>query len=238
MSASSTDVLETIAAGIGKEYEELGHTLGWRFLYGPARTLHWAGKLLLLGLNPGGNYHVAPRCSVEAGNAYRVERWGRDGSLNPLQTQVGHLFEHLAAATRDAHPHQLMDDTATANFCPFRSPNWKLLQQRKASIDFSHRLWSKLIREATPAVSLCIGHQTGHYFRRVYHNAGWRLKSSTAWPTGWGGARVRMNTFDGDGDESVVISLPHLSRYQFLGRPQGESAAQTIACVIAKRIGW
>lgn len=122
---------------VGREYEALGHQLGWRFLYSPANTLSTSTQILFLGKNPGGGRYVAPVASVEEGNAYRLERWGGHDNYNPLQNQVQKLFGILAKKLEQQSSADLMDKTLTSNFCPFRSSGWPSLHRRSESISFS-----------------------------------------------------------------------------------------------------
>jgi hypothetical protein len=90
-------LFDEVAADIQGAYEKLGHSLGWRFLYTPAKTLSAEAPLLFAGLNPGGRSFESTRASSETGNAYRVEPWGPAGRLNGLQEQVCGLYERIAA---------------------------------------------------------------------------------------------------------------------------------------------
>ncbi len=76
---AATGIFHEAVDKISRAYEDLGHELGWRFLASPARTLSEDTKMLFAGINPGGSRYEPPLASVEGGNAYRVERWGKDG---------------------------------------------------------------------------------------------------------------------------------------------------------------
>jgi hypothetical protein len=133
---------------IKEAYKDLGHTLGWRFLYSPKRTLSEHTKLMLMGANPGGSTYEAPIASCEAGNAYRreVESWP-----SGLQDQICALFRNIATPIGDGTEWwQLLDTTLTSNFCPFRSRGWDDLPQKSESVTFSRKLWTPLCRELSP----------------------------------------------------------------------------------------
>jgi hypothetical protein len=70
--------------------DRLGHRLGWRFLYTPARTLAPDTRLAFVALNPGDGAYHCPILSVEQGDAYRIEieDWWGARQQQGLQTQV------------------------------------------------------------------------------------------------------------------------------------------------------
>lgn len=108
-------MIASLGARIQEAYERLGHR--WGFLASPARTLSPSTKLAFVGLNPGGSMYHPPQLSVEEGNAYRVERWGAGGQLNPLQVQMRLMYEELAAhSTTTESAVELMDATLAAHF--------------------------------------------------------------------------------------------------------------------------
>jgi hypothetical protein len=93
MEAPTIDLFTELTTSIADAYAKLGHTRGWRFLYTPARTLTPNAPILFAGLNPGGCDFECPERSVEAGNAYRVQPWGKNNRPTPLQNQVCKLYE-------------------------------------------------------------------------------------------------------------------------------------------------
>jgi hypothetical protein len=50
----AAELFDQSVASIRKEYERLGHTLGWTFLGSPMATLSGRSEILLLTTNPGG----------------------------------------------------------------------------------------------------------------------------------------------------------------------------------------
>src|SRR5579871_2970887 len=89
-----TDPLLSFAS-IAEAYDQLGHTLGWRFLTCPSRNLA-SPKLALISINPGGSDYEAPIWSVESGSAYVVESWkGSPPGQARLQLQVRQMFQVL-----------------------------------------------------------------------------------------------------------------------------------------------
>src|SRR5882762_3062259 len=99
---------------------ELGPSFGWEFLYCPSSRLSKRSRLWFIGINPGGTLKRAVPC-FERGNAYYVDQpWSRDGEV--LRNQVKNFFDHLACALDSRlSGKRLLNETLTANFCPFNS---------------------------------------------------------------------------------------------------------------------
>ncbi len=149
--------LQRYADRIQAEHDRLRHRRGWRFLESPAATLSPYSRLAFIGLNPSGRNYEPPQVSVEAGNAYRVERWGPGGQPDALQAQVRRMYEALAREAGSLTASELMDETLAGNFCPFRSPLWAQLERRRESIDFSLGLWADVLDVARPRAVICLG---------------------------------------------------------------------------------
>lgn len=224
------------AAEISQQYSSLGHQLGWRFLYTPARTLNPDIPLFFLGLNPGGDSHHAPQPSVETGNAYRVEAWGANDQPNPLQVQVVALYERVAALLPSIESAALMDRSLAANFCPFRSPSWAKLPARRASIDFSRSLWSRILRDTIPAAFISLTELPARHLVEILRDLGWRQIGNQILGVGWGAVTCSMRTFENEARTTVVVRLPHLSRFRIVGRPGSEEAVEQVTREIATRI--
>lgn len=191
-------------------YNTLGHSLGWRFLYSPMSTLSPSTPLLLVGLNPAGREHHICR-SVEKGNAYRLEKWGKEESLNALQVQIEHLFEILARKIGQA-PDAFMDSTLTSNFCPFRSPSWGELHEKTQSIEFSRKLWSWLLPELSPSAIICLGSDPFTHFREVLLNLGGVEHQHRREKSGWGKvtyeeSQIRLKSRYPDASASAPLHL-------------------------------
>jgi hypothetical protein len=164
---------------ISVEYTRLGHTLGWRFLTSPRKTLVPHAPLALLTLHPGGSGRPDPSHgtgSCEAGSAYVHESWGRPPGQAPLQTQVRALFAWLG---RDP------DDSLSAYFIPFRSPSYEALPARQASWTFAVRLWRDILSQVHPTLVVCLGSEVERGLRRDG-------RSAAAW---WTVVRVVVRYF-------------------------------------------
>jgi hypothetical protein len=221
---------------ISREYSSLGHRLGWRFLYTPAQSLTPEFPLFFIGLNPGGSEFCPPQPSVEAGNAYRVEPWAANGQLNPLQVQVCGLFERLAALMPGVERDRLMDRSLAANFCPFRSPSWASLPSRNASVAFSKKLWTHILRESTPGALICLTGLPARYLGEIQQKLGWRPVGEEAFPVGWGSVSCSIRRFVRGSQATVLVRLPHLSRFRIIGRPESEAAVRRVVHVVTERI--
>lgn len=232
----SMEVFDRAVDEIGREYEHLGHELGWRFLYSPVGTLSKDTRLFFAGLNPGGDRYYPPVASVEGGNAYRVERWGEGGKMNPLQMQVRRLYEILAKKLGDGSAVDLMDGTLAANFCPFRSPDWKRLPKKPQSVVFSRGLWRDLFDHISPSAIVCLSDEPFNYFGEVLGDKGYQKTDPLQEPVGWGNVTYSQARFRSGTEEVLVVRLPHLSRYKIFGRPQSRQAIERFTDTIARSL--
>jgi hypothetical protein len=228
------EVFDTAVAEIGRAYEDLGHELGWKFLFSPVSILSKDTRLCFVGLNPGGSRYYPPVPSVEEGNAYRVERWGDSGRINPLQTQVRRLYEVLSKMLGTGSAVDLMDGTLTANFCPFRSPEWKLLPKKPQSVAFSSRLWRGLFDHISPSAIICLTDRPFEHFGEVLNGRGYRKTETLQEPVGWGNVTYSQARFRSENDEIFMVRLPHLSQYKIFSRPQSRQAIDRFTDAIAE----
>lgn len=208
---------------IEQAYEALGHRLGWRFLYSPARTLSENTGLMFSGINPGGGHYGHPAPSVEKGNAYRVERWGKHGQPNGLQVQVRLLYEGLAEKL-DQPATGLMDSTLATNFCPFRSPSWDRLPRKAESVAFSERLWTSVFEHISPRVIIRLTGTPFEHFEDVLRRKGFERTDTQKEPVRWGNVTYSSSRHESENGNVLMVRLPHLSRYKIFGRPQSQHA--------------
>lgn len=214
---------------IEDEYERLGHSLGWRFLYSPMRTLDPAAPLLLAGCNPGGSHPEPPLSSVEAGNAFRLERWPGSGS--------GHQDEvlaMLAGICTELYPGTsasgFVDGTLTTNFCPFRSPSLPALVSRRLSLDFSRLLWVNIFDQVLPPAIICNGVITAELFEEALLKMGFRAGERIRYPTGWGQYNYWVMPVRRANHVVTLFALPHLGRFRFIRRDP------VVAAALARRV--
>lgn len=228
---------------IEQAYCRLGHEHGWRFLYTPARTLSPSTRLTFIGLNPGGSDYEPPSPSVEAGNAYHVEPWGKRGQLNSLQRQIVGLFEGLAKELGHPSSTGLMDETLAANFCPFRSQSLTQLARREESLAFSQELWISILDLVQPAAVVCLGGDAAPYLREVLRRDGFRQVGAEEGPFGWtppagqSPMTYAIEQYRSGGRPLLFVRLPHLSRFPFVRRtpehPESVAAVQRITQSLA-----
>jgi hypothetical protein len=210
LDALYTECIDTIAA----EYTRLGHTLGWRFLTSPRKTLLPHAPVTLLSLNPGGGRpdpsHGAGSC--EAGSAYLHESWGRPAGQAPLQIQVRALFDWLGSDP---------DDSLSAHFIPFRSPSYEALPARQASWTFAVRLWRHILSQVHPTLVVCLGSEVERGLRDVW---GAPDRESEHVSVGWGAYTASLATYG----DIVLLRLPHLSRFAVFGREASKAPLATL----------
>ncbi len=214
-------VLKKLARQIDKEYDRLGHTLGWRFLTCPGAALSAKTEVVFVTLNPGGNVDRPdhPRLSCEDGSAYLVESWSgqRPGHSN-LQVQVQALYERFGIS---------FDEALSGQLVPFRSPSWEEIPHPDESLAFGQRLWSQVLKIVQP--SLVIGMGKTQLRKPLRQILGTPIDSIDV-GVNWGPVSAGLDWFS----DCALITLPHLSRYGIMTRPQSESA---ISELIA-RSGW
>ncbi len=219
---------------IENAYASIGHSLGWRFLYSPRRTYRKDVDLLLLGTNPGGRVFEDSIPSVETGNAYRTEPWDC-GRLNRLQRQVCYLFEQMSPIC-SLSADQLMDDTLTANFCPFRSSSWSSLHAREDSLIFSRDLWRGIMTFTRPKIIISIGHLPYHETYSLFRGMSFDESSNERIPTGWGSIMIHSAVLTREESSVLLLGLPHLSRFSIFGRDDSSIFANPLGQMIKKQL--
>jgi hypothetical protein len=204
---------------IDKAYRRIGLRSSWRFLYTPKRSFSKRTSLFFIGVNPGGRHGGNPELSVEAGNAYRVERWPADRpDLNKLQTQVCRFFEGLAHEL--GRPcDELMDTSLGSNFIPFRGARLAEMdsKKREEAIAYSARLWTDIFRALKPSAIVCNGRLPFQEFMRILQSEGFKGVPKTT-PTGWKGYDYSTTVMKRDDDRVLLVYLPHLSTFAIFGR--------------------
>jgi hypothetical protein len=212
----------TAVRSIHRKHSELGHKLGWRFLYTPAKTFNRKTSIVFIGLNPGGRRFEPPRPSVEDGNAYSVEPWGRDGNLNALQKQVCAFYRLISSALPGSDPNTLMNQTLSANFCPFRSSSWKKLHRKDDSVRFAQRLWSRIFEFVRPDLIITLGSQATRQIDALLMASGASVKSRR-FNCNWGSITYRLAIANIANKRVLLIALPHLSHFKIFNRSTGNS---------------
>jgi hypothetical protein len=198
---------------IETEYRRLGHTIGWRFLTSPAKTID-AANVALVTQNPGGDVDDpnAPRWSVENGNAYAIESWrGVPAGQDQLQIQVKRLFEVVGVD---------INSVLSGYFVPFRSRDWNSLNNRSQSTAFGRELWKTVFSRSPATLIFAFGKDIAVDMCQILGAS--PLGSA---PAHW--ANLTIDSYRSR-DRKVLIVLPHLSRFRLFYRPTSESAFKTL----------
>ena len=116
-----------------------------------------------------------------------------------------------------------MDSSLAGNFCPFGSPSWADLPEKQKSIEFSTKLWSRIVQYCSPKALVCLGQVCYRCMREVTITAGYESVGDPELH-----AIPRRNRFGGDINyvteemngrkPLLLVQLPHLSRYQVFER--------------------
>lgn len=190
---------------------ELGFEAGYKFLYGPWASLE-GRKVGFFSLNPGRPPDDAePRTiSDERGNSYEVEQ---QTTRSPITRQFLLLADFLGLK-----PSEIL----TGVVAPFRSNSWAGLtkEQREGSLALGKQFWADpLSRPALRLVFAC-SNEAKHVITELV-DASLDLEILA----GWGAIKLRRYRA---ANGKVVVHLPHLSRFQLLGRSESESALREL----------
>ena len=171
-----------------------------------------------MGLNPGGSNFEDPMPSVEEGNAYWVERWGKNGAYNSLQRQVQKLFHGTSVKSQIGNWRTLLDNSLDSNFIPFRSSSYQNLQREKEVMEFSEELWKNILPNIHPHMIFCIGNGPKSSYRFLGELFGTRKLEEL--DAKWGSSKVTLSQMSKDGNLIPVVAFPHLSRFQIFARDE------------------
>ena len=233
------DLFEKAIMQIKKNYSELGHNLGWSFLYTPKNSFSRNTKLLFLPLNPAGSKYYDPVHSEEKGNAFRVqEDWTGNGKN--LQKQVQLMFGLISERLNNSlNFMELMDSTLTANICPFRSTTWNELHNKIKTLEFVEQLWSEILIQIEPIVIINLSWTSHRILMNVYKKNGYCLedkKEDKKMRVGWGNVTYSKDVFKKAGKDVTLIRLPHLSRYKIFGREESQEQVNEIVDIIVSKL--
>ncbi len=218
------DLFNRLTAKIRCTYRDLEHQLGWRFLYSSRDTLKPATRIVFIGLNPGGNKLEKTRASCEKGNAYHFETWKPPGH-NSLQEQVCLLYEGIAKAIRSKSPINLMDESLAANFIPFRSGSFSKLESKRRCGELSREIWTSILEHVQPKLVITMGREVTHEIAALIGKDA-TVTAPIKGKTGWGEITYDLRWATCGKRRTLIIGLPHLSRFRIFGRPAGEASMQ------------
>lgn len=221
-----TELFETSCEEIGAAYAQLGHRLGWRFVTNRKETFKERVDVALITLNPAGARDVPehPRESSEAGSAYVVECWeGYPRGRAPLQQQVQLLFESVGRALQKPSGPELLEQSLSAHFIPFRSPTLKALVNRPQSIAFASGLWARILPALEPRVIITMDQTSTPVLSRILSSYLGVAPATSSFQIGWGNYEASLLRFNAVGGSRVILRFPHLSRFAIFGRQQSPS---------------
>jgi len=212
------DLFEESIAAIKHFYKIKGYQLGWRFLNGSKKILHNNPTIALITLNPGGNNIPKdhPWESCESGSSYLCESWGNSApGQGNLQKQIQLMFEKiLETSGLTTTRNELIEQSLTGYFIPFRSPRLADLDHKKEALQFAKKFWSKILTQVKPKLFICIDKDTHKMLRSIIPSTyGFPLENTKKVRTGWGDYTADLDTF-GDKSQVKMVRLPHLSTFK------------------------
>lgn len=236
--------LKTIEDEISAKYKELAFTQGFSFLYTDIETYNPQQDFMFIGLNPGGKYIVKGEkgygCHIacaEGENAYLDEDWiGKDGREGQaaLQIQLKEFFKSLCQKMGITDWEKHMRGSLCLNFIPFRSSNWNTLDKKKDVRQFSHHLWTNILRYIHPRAILCIDNYTRASLHEILINDGWKCDRSINNKIGWGNDYYYLDYFSKGSSKLLIAKFPHLSSRKIFSR---ENCAEPRNLVITEIAG-
>ena len=225
----NTDQLfDDCVSKIESAYKDLGHKLGWRFLSCPKANFNVDQKIALITLNPGGDEDDSdeyPQKSSENGSAYVVESWGgKPAGKEGLQKQARCLFKGLALRLdMKSLKDELLHQSLSAHFIPFRSPNFAELHNKSRSLEFSKELWTTILDTIYPKLIIVIGREVFDRFSEILREQNNCPINSYKMPTGWGKDKKEIKADISEYSDGIVVcQLPHLSRFSIFDRGKPE----------------
>ena len=231
MSAKNAE-FDSLVAGIEVAYRDLGHTRDWRFLCGPRTTLSKSPAVALVTANPGGGHHTAGhgRESCESGSAYITEQWGAAPGTHNLQRQIRALFGLIAEKLGDGvSGDDLLNQSLTAYYIPFRSPRLSELVNAKRSIAFAEEMWATILANHIPKLIVTIDHTAFRGISAAIAKNQGRLVGVETYATGWGNISATKHHYQlADEQQTALLRLPHLSTFKLFSRPECSSKLDQI----------
>ena len=218
------DLFENTVKRIERFYKDHGYQLEWRFLTCSRKVLDGNPKIALITLNPGGEEQRPdhPQNSCEEGCAYLVESWkNKPPGESLLQIQVRRMFAVLAEKLEyKGTPEELLEESLSGYFIPFRSPSFEELEHRSEALDFAESIWSSILESVRPGLIMCIGKDTYKKLKslvpRVY---GLSRANHIQIKTGWHNSGADIIEF-GESPKTRLLGLPHLSTYKLFSHAE------------------
>ncbi|TLS77580.1 hypothetical protein FE236_02950 [Mariprofundus erugo] len=223
---------------VDREYQKLECNLGWSMLYCPFENM-WSPRypIAFFGLNPAGNEYFEPSISYEKGSAYLCDEWGYKAGEAPLQKQVVELFKSIASSLHSPVPYaDLLKGSFAANFVPFRSKDWGCFERKIEALEFSRALWRERVNVVPTNLYITMAKISFSEIASLLIAVGYHELENTTDKVGWGNVTYQMNAYEREGHKSLLIRLPHLSRYKIFGREESQMAINHISSVAAEYV--
>lgn len=225
------DFFSEIINDIKTEYAKTSNKLGWRFLTTSKKTLIKNNGIYLITLNPGGDKEERAHstASCENGCAYLIEKWKNcKGTDSPLQNQFKLLFQEIASKLNKKSYVKLMESSVCGYFIPFRSPNYKELKNKKEAINFSKKLWKKILSKRKFKTILCIDRLTYKTIKKILSEEKYEFLSEQNFHIGWGDYKSVVLKFKKNNKLFTLARFPHFSRFQIFGRAKSKTYIEKI----------
>ncbi len=240
---------QAVSDEINQKSKQLKYKLGSALSYNSFDSLISPKyPIAFIGLNPGGDEYDKPTIESENGKcAYYYENWTAKGEnkktppdeeeLAPLQQQIIKLYTRLAEFF-DCDYKTLMDKSIMANLVPFRSPNWNKLDNQSAALEFSHQLWSDVLKQARIKVIICMSIVVFYELDKILRGLGNTSVSeeSKSESTGWGRTKYQIEKYMADDKSILLIRIPHLSRYKLFNSEKCTKAIDDIMAEIKQHM--
>lgn len=216
--------LEGIREVIDQGYSSLGYEaggLGYRFLSSPESTL-WSSKLIL-SINPAGNrpdFENDSMFTPDGVSGFVNERWlSAPMGSSKLQIQYQAMFKYLGW-----DPLEVLQ----APFSPYRYPSWSKLPSdlRSRTVQFcKNSIWKPYFDKHCPDKIVCVGKPQLDPLLDIIPA---QIVGSELVPTGWNNRACDTASVYHFENGTVVVQIPHLSRFGIMTAPTCQSSLQNI----------
>jgi len=140
-----------------------------------------------------------------------------------LQNQFKLLFQEIAKILNKKNFVEVMESAVCGYFIPFRSPNFKELKDKKDVINFSIKLWMKILAKVKFKTILCIDKLTFEKIKEILIDEKYELLSEQDFKIGWGNNKSVVLKFKKNNNTFTLARFPHLSRFSIFGRDKSKT---------------
>ncbi len=218
------NLFNLIIEDIKTEYETNPNNNGWRFLITSKETLGKNNGIAFITLNPGGSaVRKDHSCgSYENGCAYLSETWagGNNPGESSLQKQFQFMFREIAYQLNIDDFKQVMESSLCGYFIPFRSQSFDSLNDKKRCVEFSNKIWEKILSAQRFKVILCIDKVTYKNIDKILCESDLIKMRELKFDTGWGNYKAVVSKYKSSKNVVTLARFPHLSRFSIFGRAE------------------